>query len=59
LKTYQALRQRRLARVAELSTANRDIYQARNIVALGRNMALRTAPPHVLLQRLAWLYSGG
>jgi salicylate hydroxylase len=59
LKTYQALRQRRLARVAELSTANREIYQARNIVALGRNMALRTAPPHVLLQRLAWLYSGG
>lgn len=58
LARYAAARQPRVARVASLSIANRDIYQAGGLVALGRNTVLRAAPPAILMRRMDWLYGG-
>ncbi|NJR13136.1 MAG: monooxygenase, partial [Phyllobacteriaceae bacterium] len=58
LARYAQQRMPRVARVAALSRANRDIYQARGPLALARNAAMVVAPPELLLKRMDWLYSG-
>ncbi len=56
LQCYQDRRAARIRRVVTQSRKLGNIYHARGLVRLGRNLVLRTKSQDSLLKRLDWLY---
>ena len=58
LNEYQAMRQPRVMHLHEETLRSGNIYHLAGAQAAARNLALRTLPQSVFLQRLAWIYQG-
>jgi salicylate hydroxylase len=56
LLRYQRQRRPRVLQVARASRRNGDIYHLKGPAAAGRNLVLRSVPPHRLMARYDWLY---
>jgi salicylate hydroxylase len=56
LRTYERARRDRVARVAEASRRNGQIYQMHGPAALARNAVMRLASPSRVMSRFDWLY---
>ena len=56
LEAYERRRRSRVAAVARLAEANRQIYHMSGPLAFARNLAMRAAPQTVLQRRMATIY---
>jgi len=53
---YSKVRKPRVRQVMNLSQSNRKIYHLGGPMRVARNLVMRNTPPHVLEQRMDWLY---
>lgn len=56
LAAYTRIRQGRVARVAEASRRNGEIYHMSGALAAARDAVLRSVPARILISRYDWLY---
>jgi len=54
---YEALRRKRVTRVQQASRENGRIYHMSGLMAKGRDLAMRSTPPGLLMQRYDWVYN--
>ncbi|MEI2300316.1 FAD-dependent monooxygenase [Ensifer sp. MJa1] len=59
LKTYEAIRRPRIARVRRRAAFNHFAYHARGPVRIGRDIVLKLKGPEALAADLDWLYGHG
>ena len=53
---FEAQRRQRVGQVQRASRANGRIFHLSGLAAAARNLAMKSAPPTLLMQRYDWVY---